>query len=282
MDKKAVNPLQKHFRQPAIYLALPSKGEYYAADAIDYPETGEIPVFPLTARDEITLKTPDALINGMSVVQVIESCLPNIKNAWALPSIDLDAIFIAIRIASYGHNMSITASCPHCKQSNDYELDLRNALSKIESPKFGELLSVQSLKIKFKPQPYNAINKLNSLQYEEQRLMSQISNSELPEADRIKIVKEQMQVISEVNLQVLADGTDYIQTSDNQIVNDRDFIFEFYQNADSRLIKEIESRFRDINKNAGAKPELIICGDCQKEFMTGIEFDYSNFFGNGS
>ena len=47
------NPLNKYYRQPAIYISLPSKGKYYTAESYQQTETGEIPVMPMTAKDEI-------------------------------------------------------------------------------------------------------------------------------------------------------------------------------------------------------------------------------------
>ena len=88
------NPLQKHFRQPAVYLRLPAGGRFWDSKALEMPESMEIPIYPMTIKDEITIKTPDALMNGQGVVDVIHSCCPSIKNAWATPSVDLDAIFI--------------------------------------------------------------------------------------------------------------------------------------------------------------------------------------------
>jgi hypothetical protein len=76
------NPLRQYFRQPAIYIKLPSGGKYYADSAIDFPVNGDIPVFPMTVKDELTLKTPDALLSGESTVKVIESCCATIKDAW--------------------------------------------------------------------------------------------------------------------------------------------------------------------------------------------------------
>ena len=66
------NPLQQYFRQPAIYLRLPSNGEFYPPGSIDMPVNKEIPIFPMTAIDEITYRTPDALFNGTAVVNVIQ------------------------------------------------------------------------------------------------------------------------------------------------------------------------------------------------------------------
>ena len=45
------NPLKKYFRQPKLYINLPSKGKFYPAGSLNMPETGELPVFPMTAKD---------------------------------------------------------------------------------------------------------------------------------------------------------------------------------------------------------------------------------------
>ena len=109
MDTKPVNPLLAHFRQPAIYFQLPSKGQFWQS-GLNMSPTEDLPVYPMTARDEITLRTPDALLNGQGVVDVIQSCCPNITDAWQMPSIDVDATLIALRIASYGNEMSFDST----------------------------------------------------------------------------------------------------------------------------------------------------------------------------
>ena len=99
MDVKPQNPLFKHFRQPAIHIKLPSEGQYWPAGSVEIPQTGELPIYPLTTRDELTLRTPDALMNGASTIHVIESCCPSIKDPWKMPLVDLDTLLISIRIA---------------------------------------------------------------------------------------------------------------------------------------------------------------------------------------
>ena len=51
------NPLEKYYRQPAIYIKLPSEGRYYDKNTFMPTETGEIPILPMTAKDELTFKT---------------------------------------------------------------------------------------------------------------------------------------------------------------------------------------------------------------------------------
>jgi hypothetical protein len=86
------NPLKQYFRRPSIYLKLPSGGVGYPLGSLNRTENGELPVYPMTAIDEITSKTPDALFNGSAVVEIIKSCVPDITDPWSIPSTDLDAI----------------------------------------------------------------------------------------------------------------------------------------------------------------------------------------------
>ncbi|NDB58023.1 hypothetical protein EB001_06220, partial [bacterium] len=110
--QNSMNPLAKHFRQPSVYLKLPSGGKYWPEGTINLPANGEVPIMAMTTKDEITIRTPDALMNGQGVVDLIQSCCPNITNAWAMPTIDSDAILVAIRIATNGSNMDIDSKCP--------------------------------------------------------------------------------------------------------------------------------------------------------------------------
>ena len=82
MENKNTNPLQKYFRQPKIYIKLPSNGKWYPNGSLEVTDNMEFPVYAMTARDELMFKTPDALLNGQSTVDVIQSCVPSIKNAW--------------------------------------------------------------------------------------------------------------------------------------------------------------------------------------------------------
>mgnify|MGYP003316542999 CR=1 FL=1 len=130
LKESGSNPLQKHFRQPKIYIKLPSGGLYYPEDSVTIPESGELPVMAMTAKDELALKTPDALLSGQATVDLIHSCMPNIKNAWVMPSLDIDACLIAIRIASNGEHMTISATAPNTKEPVDYTIDLRQVLDR--------------------------------------------------------------------------------------------------------------------------------------------------------
>ena len=163
---QTVNPLRQFFRQPAIYMTLPSRGQHWPAKSLIMPENGELPVFPMTAIDEITYRTPDALFSGQAVINVIHSCVPNIKNAWDTPGIDLNAILIAIRIASYGHEMELATKCPKCETESDFGIDLRMVLDSIREPDYATPIVHGDLEIALMPVSYRSQNEVGLKQYE--------------------------------------------------------------------------------------------------------------------
>ena len=146
------NPLKKFFRQPKLYITMPSKGKWYPQGALEPTENMELPVYAMTAKDELTLKTPDALINGQATVDIIQSCIPNVKNAWTMPSIDVDAALIAIRIATYGDTMDLTTKAPNTEIEKTYQLDLRQLLESMGNTEFqDEVTTSQDITVTIRP-----------------------------------------------------------------------------------------------------------------------------------
>lgn len=280
----STNPLFKYFRQPAIYIKLPSNGQYWPEGALELPLTGEIPIYPMTAKDEVTLRTPDALMNGSGVVDVIHSCCPNIVNAWKMPSVDVDAVLIAIRIASYGHNMVVDTTCPFCKEENSHTVDLRISLSSIHSPNYSNTVDIENLKIKIKPQPYFGVNRGNAIGFEEQKIMQAIEKSDLDADGRTKLVAESMKKLLEITIETVSSSTEYIELSDGNQVIDQKFINEFYNNSDGAIVRAIQNRLSELNQEGAIQTQRASCNsaECGKEYEIPLVFDYANFFANGS
>jgi hypothetical protein len=283
MDTKPLlNPLTKHFRQPEIYFKLPSNGKFWPQDSLDLPVTGELPVYPMTARDEITLRTPDALLNGQGVVDVIHSCCPNIKNAWRMPSVDVDATLIAIRIASYGGNMAISTVCPGCKEEQEYDVPLGPILTSITMPDYSDKIVCGGVKVKLYPQEYFSVNQTDKIRYEEQRIISALTDSEATEDTKLSSYSVHMTKIINLNIKILLDSTEYIETDDGSIVTDKDFIKEFYDNCETQVINQIQEKIKNLSEQVSRPSTEVKCAGCSKEFKVDLAFDYSNFFAKGS
>jgi len=275
------NPLQKYFRQPAIYVQLPSGGKGYPPGTLDMPANGEIPIYPMTAMDEIIMRTPDALFNGVSNIKLFKSCVPNIIDPWAIPNTDIDLLLTSIRIASYGHEMDMTVKCPHCEEDQEYALDLRQVVDSIKSPDYNKSLNVDELEIYFKPLSYKSINDTARAQFENNRLLSVTSdtNNEMTEEQRLNALGLALEEITKLSNQNLASSITAIKTPET-VVEDQEHIKDFLNNASKKVYDAIRDHLLAIRDATTMKPLHIKCTneECGKEFDTPYTLDQSNFF----
>jgi hypothetical protein len=279
MEKTTNNPLFKHFRQPAIYLKLPSQGRFYPNGSLELSVTGDIPIYPMTVKDELTLKTPDALMNGEGMAAVIRSCCPTILDPWRIPAVDLDAIFIAIRLASYGTGMDINTTCPKCKEENDHTINLTTVLENVTAADYSEQSNIDNLIFKFKPQSYKDVNKINIATFEERRLVNNILDSEIADEDKKKMFDASFTKINDLNISMLIDCIDSI-TAEGNSVSDPVMIREFLDNCSRQTYTDIKDKIQEIMNHNKIKPVKVVCSnaDCANEYETALEFDQANFF----
>jgi hypothetical protein len=271
------NPLRQFFRQPAIYIKLPSDGANWPAGSIDIPHNREIPVYPMTAIDEITYRTPDALFNGQAVINVVQSCVPAIKNAWHMPNIDINTVLIAIRIASHGHELEIESTCPACNEAEEYSLDLRAVLDKIKTPDYNNPLDHGDLQIVFAPLSYEMQNHHSQKQFEQQQLLNSITRSDLSEEEKLARINAAMSEITKLTIEVLAASIAGIKTPD-MFVDDQVMITEFLNNCDRLMFNAIRDQIIELRKDSDLQPVHLNCRSCSHEYDQALNLDMTNFF----
>jgi len=272
------NPLSDYFRQPSIYLKLPSNGNFYPENTLDMPPNGELPIYPMTAIDEISYRTPDALYNGTAVMNVIKSCVPNILDPWVIPAVDFDAILASIRIASYGHSMEIDTTCPKCEETASYSLDLRTVLDQLKSPDYSKSVDIGDLKVFFKPLSYKQINENSVVQFEEQKLASVLEDMEMDEEEKLQRLSAAFSNMTELTVKALAQNINYIQTPDG-IVQEEEYINDFLHNCDRDVYNRIRDYVIGMKDDNELKPLQIKCQECEHEYEQPFTLDMSNFFG---
>lgn len=270
------NPLQQYFRQPSTYIRLPSDGQFYPEHCLDMPPTREIAIYPMTAKDEMSLKTPDALLNGQAVVDVIKSCVPAIKDPWMMPSCDVDACFIAIRMASYGSDMDIDTKCPACGEDWRFALDLRTFLEATQNFTWKDKVTVGELQFTLWPLNYDQITKNQIRILEEERAMQIVNNSELSDEDKLKQFAESFKKLTDINLSVVGDCVHAITTPDH-IVIDRAQIREFFENCDSAVFTALRQQIDKLRDQQQIKPVKLCCQACEHNYEIPISFDQSFF-----
>ena len=278
------NPLQKHFRQPKIYLKWPSQGRWYPNGAIDLPENGEIPIYSMTAKDELTFKTPDALLNGQSVVDVIQSCAPNIKNAWAVPSVDLDCLLVAIRMATFGEKLEVNVNIPNTEIQKTYEVDCKLLIDRYINAKFQDVMHIDGFTVTLKPISYRVFTQMAIKTFEEQRLLSTVNNEDIDSGQKLERFNKSFQVLTDINVQIMKDAIVSIRWQNEEEVTNPTHIAEFIDSADAKVFNGVKKHIDENKKQFQVQPMQVNATDeeikagAPKQFDVPISFDQANFF----
>jgi hypothetical protein len=279
--EKKPNPLSSFFRQPKIYMSLPSKGDFYPEGALEKTENGEYPVYAMTARDELIFKTPDALMNGAATTEVIKSCIPNIKDPWHMPSIDVDAVLCAIRMATSGVEMDMSVSCPACKEENDRSVDLRQLLDNFNKLEFSKKIEIDDVMIiHLRPMTYDQMTKTAMKTFEHQRIFQIANSDEISESDKVRMFQESFVKLTDITLEVVANCVESVESSAGS-TNDPEHIREFLRNTDKNVFSKINSTITSSSDKSSVPTLDTTCDKCGNNFKIELTLDQADFFGNG-
>lgn len=273
----AINPLQQYFRQPKIFIGLPSHGVYNKPGTLE-GDIDRLPVFGMTGMDEILMKTPDALLNGESTVKVIASCCPSITNPWELSTIDLDLVLAAIRIATYGSDLNVVQTCPNCKTEQEFSLNLTALIDHYARCKFNNKLIVDNLSVTFKPLNYKQSTDFSLKNFQLQQQLGQVAKLE-DEVERKKGISDIFQQLSSLQNDVLIEQVEKVDIGTTS-VTEKGFIAEWIANSDSSVITKLKDHIEGNRKTWTMPTQKVECETCNSVIETSVELDQSNFFGH--
>jgi len=280
-----LNPLAMFMRQPKIYIRLPSKGEYWPEGSLETNETEEYPVYSMTAQDEMLLKIPDALMSGQAVVDVIQHCMPSIKNAWHTPSIDIDVILIAIRLATYGEMMKTPIKIGDVEM--DYVVDLRTVMDSLQQRiTWIPYIAVNDeLTLHIRPVNYKQLSQAAIQTFETQKIIQLSNNEEMSEDDKVKLFKDSFSKLTNITIGTIS-STIYKIDSSNGSTDNPAFIKEFIDNVDKGIFDQVQKHLETLKENNAVKPVVVpVTDEMRENGVTGetieipLTFDVSNFFG---
>lgn len=270
------NPLKQYFRRPNIYFKLPSMGKYYEQGIVNIPPNGELPVYPMTSIDEMTIRTPDGVFNGAAVVDLIKSCVPNIIDPWRLNNIDLDATIIAIKAAAGDGNLAIGSQCPSCKEETEYNVNLMPILANIKNVDYDSLLTIRDLKIKFRPLTYTETNQNGLDQFNIQKILASLDDYQDDE-QKSKIMTEALKKLGELVVVIIASTIESITTPES-VVTDKSYIIDFLNNCDKKTNDIIKDRSIELREKNELDPIDIKCPSCQHDYKQKIVLNVTDFF----
>ena len=275
------NPLTQYFRQPAIHVRLPSQGEFYPPNTLMLPPNGEVPVLPMTAVDEITYRTPDALFNGSAVVSVIKSCVPAVRDPWSMPSIDIDALLIAIRIASFGHALDLNTQCPNCNHQEEITVDLRAVNDQLRLGNYHESVHLGDLEVFFRPLNYREVNENSQQQFEQQQGLRMLADPNVDETVKAEQLSKSMAAINNLTVRTIAQSIAAIKTP-GAVVTEPEHIYEFLNNCDRAVFNRLRDHAIELRQHSELQPIDIRCSNCKHEYQQPFTLDMSSFFADAS
>jgi hypothetical protein len=271
------NPLAGWYRQPKIYVSLPSRGKFYPQDALDRSSNDQYAVYAMTAKDELMFKTPDALLTGQSTVELIKSCIPAILDPWSMPSIDLDFALIAIRIATYGDKMEVGCNCPKCNAENNYDVDLTAWFSNFDNFNYVDVVDSNPLLVHIRPYTYKELTKTSIKTMEQQRIFQIINDDTISDEDKMDKFGASFVKLTELTVDIVADCIVKIETPDGS-VDDKAMIKDFINNCSKDIFDNVSTHITNMKNQIELKEQSVKCNECGAEFTMPISMDQSNFF----
>jgi len=205
--EKSLNPLLSRVEIPGSTFQLPSRGIFYNNGELrEDVRDGEVHVHPMSAYDEILMKTPDALFSGEAVHKVFLRCIPQIQKPTELLSKDVDFLLVCLRQVTYGDEMEVRYmhNCKDAK-SHPYTINISHFLQK--SKKIDPTTVGRTYTTKL---PNGQVVKLHPSRFRDVIKMYQDSNPEglTPEKElemTVFVIKSIIQSVDEITKEDLID-----------------------------------------------------------------------------
>jgi len=115
-----------------------------------------------------------------------------------------------------------------------------------------------------------------------QRILNLLTDDEMDTVARERMFNDSMQKLEKLTLDGITNSTAFIETADGNIVNDVNFIREFYENSASVITRLVQQKLDELAVVANVKPVNVNCESCHEPFNITMTFDYASFFDLGS
>jgi len=283
------NPLEKFFRQPKFNLRLPSGGRWYPKGALQLNDDGTVPVFAMTAKDDMLFKNGELLLERQSTLDLLQSCIPAVKQPEFMPSLDLDACLLAIRKATYGDELKMTVIVPVLKTARTIILAISDILaSQGTADKFDPDLTIEAddgstMQIKIKPIPLNALLNSTKSVIAQNDIFKTADSEKFTDEQKIEKINNAFRLIDKISTDMVLESIETL-TAESQIITSSTAIRSFLQNCDAAFFNAIKEHIENQKDAVGLKPVIVKCTDDEKalgapdQFDVEVKFDNVEFF----
>jgi hypothetical protein len=270
-----LNPLTQYFRHPILHISLPSQGKFYPANTIDLIDENQYPVLSLTRQDEMVFMTTTGQVSGSSMVSVIQSCVPNIKDAWKVPAIDIDKLLIAIKIATHGTELESDTTCTNCETANKISVDLQKALDQVSAADYSVPVQIGEIEIYFRPITYQQLWDNNQIQFNEEDIINMLQDDSVDSQIKSNKIDELLAKVRSLSTQILLQNIHHVQTPTER-VDDSEYIAEWLNNCDRSVFVQLQDSVNKYTADTQIKSVDVTCSACATIYQHSYTLDMSD------
>ena len=287
------NPLQAYMTSPNATVSLPSKGKFYKNGTLAVPPHRELNVLPMSARDDLDLNNPSLLMNGSALMNVIKRCVPDVLNPWDLPLCDVEAIMLAVKLASAEKTYSVYIQCPECEKEGIIERDIQRMIDSMDDLDDEYFHTVNGVNIYMRPPTWDEYDLMRQQKFAHQKITSTMLSlaqmegagttiSSEKDAEIASKLSDSYVEIFKIRENMVITCVDKIVTPNNDIIVDKSCIAPFIQQLKSDDLRELNKILDSINFAGVSKIEEVQCSnvECNHEWSQIVDrYDPTNFFG---
>jgi hypothetical protein len=261
------NPLLERIVIPGETFRLPSGGIFYTHGEVDSTVTnGEIQVNPMTALDEIVMKSPNNLINGNGITDVLMKCMPQIINANDIFAKDVDYLMLCLRKVTYGDvvDVNFNHECSETAKSHTYTTTLSKFINEAKQIDPTTINSMYSVTV-----DSGQVVNMHPVRFKDIMKMMQASSMKVDNSTVEQIQNDMFTAV--VSIISSVDG-----------VEDKDFILDWAKTIPTTWFSKIANSV-DKSSDWGPTTEFKdICKDCGEEIVISVSLNPLTFFTQSS
>lgn len=263
--------MRPEFNQPKLYTKLLSK-----------PNGRDYAVYSMVTLDEITRRTPDALMTGEATKRIISHCCPDLIEPGKLLSCDIQHLLSTIQLASGGSKIEFFSSCPKCYIQNSYEMQISSMINSLSTKLWSNPLIIsgdQQLKIFFEPRSYQDFIDFSIADFRFKKQIYQITKLE-----SIDGYEEMLSSLAsdqrKLQLNFQLGSVCKIIIDDCVMVDEKKYISEWLNQLELQIQNQITNYIELAEKQSNVPEINISCNTCGNKYCLPIDLDFSNQFRN--
>lgn len=255
----------------------------------------DIPVGVLRVLEENTYRDPFLLASGKAIPKMIRHICPDVLEPENLTEIDVEAILIAARLASFGPTMKFKHTCQNpqpvgetlCKHENELVIDLQEFILRYAPferlPEFQLTLPRLNQSVQLKPIRYGSAVRIMLKTMEATRRADALQDQPLEGALQDEaFVKDYVGMVEHAlttDIESIRDSILYVASRDDKRVHNPEFIDQWLRSIPADQIALIRVKAQELSRVLREIGQTkYACGACGYENLVQVQLDPQKLF----